>query len=216
MSACSLAEYYAQRAAEYDEVYRKPERQRDLARLKELLPPLVAGKRVLEIAAGTGYWTQVLAGAAAAITATDLNAETIAIAAQRDYGPAEVSLHTADAYRLDTVPGEFDLAFCGFWWSHVGRRDIPRFLAGLRARTGPGAHLVLLDNRYVPGSNRPVTRTGPDGDTYQQRTLADGRSYEVLKNFPDREQLTADLAVVATDVTWTALDYYWLATCVLT
>ncbi len=216
MSACSLAEYYAERAAEYDEVYRKPERQEDLARLRLLLPPLVAGKRVLEIAAGTGYWTQVLAGAATAITATDLNAEMIAIAAQRDYGPAEVSLRTADAYRLETVPGEFDLAFCGFWWSHVGRGDIQRFLAGLRARTGPGTHLVLLDNRYVPGSSHPITRTGPDGDTYQQRTLADGRSYEVLKNFPDREQLTADLAAVATDVTWTALDYYWLATCVLT
>ena len=59
--ACYLGEYYRQRAAEYDEVYRKPERQADLARLRQLLPPLVAGKRVLEIAAGTGYWTEVLA-----------------------------------------------------------------------------------------------------------------------------------------------------------
>jgi len=67
-SACSLGDYYAERAYEYDEVYRKPERQADLARLKQLLPPLVADKRVLEIAAGTGYWTQVLAWAAASIT----------------------------------------------------------------------------------------------------------------------------------------------------
>jgi SAM-dependent methyltransferase len=213
--ACYLGEYYAERAAEYDEVYRKPERQADLAQLRRLLPPLVAGKRVLEVAAGTGYWTQVLSATAAAITATDLNAETIAIAAQRDYGPARVRMQTADAYRLDAVPGDFDLVFCGFWWSHVRRADIPRFLAGVRERTGPGTGLMLLDNRYVPGSNHPVTRTGPDGDTYQLRELTDGRSYEVLKNFPDRQQLEADLAGAAVGLTWTELEYYWLAVCVL-
>jgi len=88
--ACGLADYYAQRAAEYDDVYRKPERQADLARLRELLPPLVAGRRVLEVAAGTGYWTRLLATTAAGITATDINAETLAIAAQREYSPAPV------------------------------------------------------------------------------------------------------------------------------
>ncbi len=213
--ACSLGEYYAERAAEYDAVYRKPERQDDLARLRELLPPLVTGKRVLEVAAGTGYWTQVLATTAAEITATDLNAETIAIATQRSYGPARVTMQTADAYRLDTVPGDFDLVFCGFWWSHIQRADIPRFLASVRERTGPGTGLVLLDSRYVAGSSLPITRTGPDGDTYQQRELADGRSYEVLKNFPDRPQLEADLAGVTVGLTWTELQYYWLAACVL-
>src|SRR5258708_8710963 len=105
--ACYLAEYYAQRAAEYDEVYRKPERQYDLARLRGLLPPLVAGKRVLEIAAGTGYWTQVLAGTATAITATDVNAETPALAAQRHYCPAPASLRPARASPPGAVPGGF-------------------------------------------------------------------------------------------------------------
>ena len=214
-SACSLGDYYAERAYEYDEVYRKPERQADLTRLKQLLPPLVAGKRVLEIAAGTGYWTQVLATTAASITATDLNAETIAIAAQRDYGPAPVSLRIADAYRLDTVPGEFDLVFCGFWWSHIRRSDIARFLAGVRARTGPGTALVLVDNRYVPGSSTPISRTGEDGDSYQLRRLADGREYEIVKNFPGCEQVAADLEAAATDLAWTELDYYWVASSTL-
>ena len=210
-----LAEYYQQRAAEYDEVYRKPERQADLAWLKLRLPPLAAGARVLEIAAGTGYWTQVLATTAAAVTATDLNAETLAVAAGRDYGTARVTRQVADAYRLQDVPGEFDLVFCGFWWSHVRRADVPRFLAGIRSRVAPGTRLMLLDNRYVPGSNHPVTRTGPGGDTFQQRRLADGRTYEVLKNFPDHAQLAGDLAAAATGLTWTEREYYWLATAVL-
>ena len=57
------------------------------------------------------------------MTATDLNPETLAVAAGRDYGPARPLLVTADAYRLDAIQGEFDLVFCGFWWSHVARAD---------------------------------------------------------------------------------------------
>ena len=211
-----LAEYYQQRAGEYDEVYLKPERQGDLARLKSLLPPLVAGRRVLEIAAGTGYWTQVIAPVAASVTATDLNPETLRVAAARDYGCAAPLLTEADAYRLADVPGDFDLVFCGFWWSHIPRADVARFLTGLGERVQPGTTLVILDNRYVPASNHPISRTGPDGDTYQLRRLRDGRQYEVLKNFPGPEQLAADLAGRSADLRYTELEYYWLACCELT
>jgi SAM-dependent methyltransferase len=212
----TIGEYYRERAPEYDEVYAKPERQADLAELKRLIPPLVAGRRVLEIAAGTGYWTQVIAPVAASVTATDLNPETLAVAAARDFGPARPRLVTADAYRLAAVAGEFDLVFCGFWWSHVARADVGRFLAGVAARAEPGARLVLADNRYVPGSNHPITRTGPDGDTFQLRRLRDGREYEVLKNFPARQQLAADLRPCATGLRYRELAYYWLASCELT
>ncbi len=209
------AEYYAERAAEYDAVYARPERQDDLAALDELLPPLVAGHRVLEIAAGTGYWTQVMSGSAAAITATDLNDQTLQVARSRAYGPAPVSFLIADAYAPAAVPGDFDLVFCGFWWSHILRADIGRFTRGLRGRLAPGTAMILLDNRYVPGSSQPISRTGPGGDTYQRRRLSDGRSYEVVKNFPTCAQLRSDLAAAASDLRWTELEYYWLATCML-
>lgn len=207
-----LTQYYRDRAAEYDAIYAKPERQQDLATLHDLLPPLVRGRSVLEIAAGTGYWTRTLSGSAAAITATDINAETLDIARTRDYGPAPVTFRLADAYALDEVPGEFDTAFIGFFWSHVLRADLPRFTGGLAARLGPGARVIVLDNRYVPGSSTPISRTSPEGDTYQHRTLSDGAGFEILKNFPGRAQFTAD---VGTTVDWTDLPYYWLATSIL-
>jgi hypothetical protein len=46
-------EYYQARAHEYDAVYEKPERQADLARLRAWLPPVLDGRQVLEVAAGT-------------------------------------------------------------------------------------------------------------------------------------------------------------------
>ncbi len=207
-----LADYYRDRATEYDAVYTKPERQDDLATLHTLVPQLVAGHRVLEIAAGTGYWTRTLSTSATAVTATDLNTETLDVARARQYGPATVAFQTADAYALDQVPGHFDAAFIGFFWSHILRTDVRRFLDGLRSRLGTGASVIMLDNRYVPGSSTPISRTTEEGDTYQRRVLNDGRSYEILKNFPTREQFLADIAAVSTGPQWTELSYYWLAT----
>ena len=75
-----LANYYAQRAAEYERIYAKPERQADLATLRARIGKIFKGKRVLELACGTGYWTDVIAGTAVQVTALDLNEEVLAIA----------------------------------------------------------------------------------------------------------------------------------------
>ncbi|TDO51298.1 ubiquinone/menaquinone biosynthesis C-methylase UbiE [Kribbella sp. VKM Ac-2527] len=208
-----LTEYYRERAPEYDAVYAKPERAHDLGRLRSALVDLVAGKSVLEVAAGTGYWTAALSTSARSILATDVNEETLAIARTRQLGPAEVRFQPADVYRLDTIPGEVEVIFAGFFWSHVLRADIPRFANGLAERVGPGGLVVLADNRYVEGSNYPITRTTDAGDTYQARRLADGREYEVLKNFPTKDQLLADLSPVAAEIQYEELTYFWLASC---
>jgi 2-polyprenyl-3-methyl-5-hydroxy-6-metoxy-1,4-benzoquinol methylase len=205
-----LADYYRQRATEYDTVYAKPERQEDLARLRALLPPLVAGRSVLEIAAGTGHWTTALASSARSVLATDLNDETLGVARTRSYGPGGVRFQVADAYDLGAIPGRFDAIFAGFFWSHVPRADVRRFARAMVDRVEPGGLVILADNRFVEGSNYPITRTTPDGDTFQTRRLSDGRTFEVLKNFPTVEQFTADVAPA--QVGWTDLTYFWMAT----
>jgi ubiquinone/menaquinone biosynthesis C-methylase UbiE len=59
--------YYRDRAPEYDKFYQVPERQHDLERLKLWLVEHVRGRHILEIAAGTGYWTEAAAAVAKAI-----------------------------------------------------------------------------------------------------------------------------------------------------
>ncbi|MGI9153857.1 MAG: class I SAM-dependent methyltransferase, partial [Rubrivivax sp.] len=75
-----LRAYYAARAAEYDRVYLKPERQADLRQIEAWLPARFAGRRVLDVACGTGYWTRFIAPAAAEMLALDAAPETLDIA----------------------------------------------------------------------------------------------------------------------------------------
>lgn len=206
----TLKEYYAARAREYERIYAKPERQADLRQLESLLPPLFSGRRVLEVACGTGYWTQFLAGAAQGIVAVDANPETLAIAVQKALPPGRVSFRIADAYALPDALGRFDAAFAGFWWSHVPRRERSRFLAALDRRLSPGAPVVLLDNLYVEGSSAPIAERDADGNTYQRRRLDDGSEHKVLKNFPTEDELRADVSAFGAHPRYTALRYYWL------
>ena len=72
--------YYRDRAPEYDRFYEIPERQGDLAWLRTWLLSHSRGRTILEVATGTGYWTEVAARVAKAIVATDYNPEMLAIA----------------------------------------------------------------------------------------------------------------------------------------
>ncbi len=206
-----MQSYYAARAPEYDQVYLKPERQSDLRAIEAWLPPHFANSRVLEIACGTGYWTQFIAPLAAHMVALDVAVETLAFARNR-VPENKVDFTVCDAYQLPQDLGKFDAAFAGFWFSHVPKARRREFLAGLGARLKPGAKVVLLDNRFVQGSSSPMTETDADGDTYQTRMLADQSTHRVLKNFPSEFELQALLAGIGDRGTLTNWTYYWAFT----
>ena len=217
MNDAALLAYYAERANEYEKVYDKPERRADLARLHEIIPAFFVGRDVLEVACGTGYWTRRIAPRARSVIATDLTVETMAVARANQPDWAHVRFERADAFALETVPGTVDAAFAGFFWSHIRHRDVNRFLTGLHRRLGAGARVVLVDNRYVEGSNYPITRTDDEGNTYQRRTLEKGSVHEVLKNFPTADELREKLvAAGAADVSIVELQHYWYASYVIT
>jgi demethylmenaquinone methyltransferase/2-methoxy-6-polyprenyl-1,4-benzoquinol methylase len=204
--------YYARRAAEYEKIYDKPERQADLARLREDLPAFFKGERVLEIACGTGYWTPLIAAQAQSVLAVDYSEETLSIAKSKTHEKANVRFERADAYALPDWGKKFSACFAGFWWSHIRLGRIEEFLRSLAARVEAGARVVFLDNRHVEGSSTPVSRRDAEGNTYQSRRLADGSSHEVVKNFPTGQDMKARLGRFGTGVEFSAYEYYWVAT----
>jgi demethylmenaquinone methyltransferase/2-methoxy-6-polyprenyl-1,4-benzoquinol methylase len=204
-----LTAYYAARAAEYENIYDKPERQADLQRLRALIPAHFAGRKVLEIACGTGYWTQHIAPAAASVTALDINEETLAIARDKPLPPGRVRFDVADVHAVYPAYQGYSGAFAGFWWSHLRRSERGAFLETLHRALAPGAVVMLLDNRYVEGSSTPISHADAEGNTYQQRTMADGTRHVVLKNFPAQAELLADVAGRGANAEYIALDYFW-------
>ncbi len=205
-----MAAYYAQRAASYERVYHKPERQADLRAMEAWLTLQFSQRRVLEVACGTGWWTPHGAANATRWLATDLNPETLTVARAKVV-PACVEFREADAYSLTQLNGEtFDAAFAGFWWSHVPLARLPSWLALLHAQLEPGARVVMLDNRFVQASSTPLSRRDADGNTYQHRSLDDGSLHEVLKNFPTPGQAFAALGPRAQSPQWLAHEHYWM------
>ena len=206
----NLAAYYARRAAEYERIYAKPERQADLASLRARVAALLSGRSVLEVACGTGYWTAVIAPQAKAVTALDAAEETLAIARSKRYPQGKVQLAEGDAYALPDFGRSHDALFAGFWWSHVPLARLDAFLAGAARAVAPGAVVAFLDNRHVEGSSTPLSRRDAEGNTYQTRKLDDGSTHEVLKNFPSERELVEMASRYGRDVSVDWLEYYWL------
>ncbi len=204
----SMHSYYAARALEYDGIYLKPERQADLRAIESWLPPLFAGASVLEVACGTGYWTQFIAPVADSVLAVDAAPETMTIAKSR-VPQEKVTFVVGDAYELPRHNDNFDAAFAGFWFSHVPKQRQLAFLAGLNALLRPGARVVLLDNRYVEGSSSPIIEQDDIGNTYQTRKLADGSTHRVLKNFPSEQDLKTLVAASGQNARLKCWQHYW-------
>ena len=205
-----LERYYAKRAREYEAIYEKAERQDELAWLRTRLPRLSRGRRVLEVACGTGYWTQFIAMEAAHVTACDINEPVLEIAREKPIPRDKVTFLKADAFALEGVPGGCDAAFAGFWWSHVKKAELGRFVGGLAKKLVPGSLVGVLDNRYVEGSSTPLSRRDAQGNTYQMRPLLTGEMHEVLKNFPTAGELREAVLPFASEAQLEEVTYYWL------
>ena len=204
----ALQSYYGARAPEYDCVYLKPERQSDLAAVRSWISPRFTGASVLEIACGTGYWTQLISLVAAHVVALDAAPETLAIARSRVLREA-VTFLVGDAYALPNDIGAFDAAFAGFWFSHVPKARRREFLLGLSAHLRAGAKVVLLDNLYVEGSSSPIASRDREGNTFQTRRLVDGSMHQVLKNFPTESELVECITGFGERPSFTRWQYYW-------
>jgi ubiquinone/menaquinone biosynthesis C-methylase UbiE len=205
-----LEHYYSKRAAEYEQIYQKPERQQELEWLRGRVPQLYRGRTVLEVACGTGYWTQFIARTAKKVHACDINDSVLEIAREKPLPANRVSFFKADAVSLEGVPNGCDAAFAGFWWSHVKKSDLARFVRNLAAHLEPGARVGILDNQFAEGSSTAISRRDAEGNTYQMRKLANGEEHEVLKNFPTAAELTDALRPVAREAHLESLAYYWL------
>ena len=197
-----VSRYYAARGTVYDQTagYADPASERLREPIKVRYREMFAGHGVLEVACGTGYWTAVIGETAKSVLGTDVNPALVSQAKDRCRRLRNVTFHIADAYTLEGVAEGFTAAFGHWWWSHVPRERIGGFLAALHSKLLGGALVLFVDQLPYDG---PVRRQDSAGNTLEQRALPDGRSFEVVKNFPTEAEIRRALADIANDVEYT-------------
>ena len=204
-----MTAYYARRAAEYERVYTSLRWQDDLAELRPHVADFFAGRRVFEVACGTGYWTHVAAERARAVHATDLNDDTLAVARAKTYA-APVSFERRDAYASADTRARFGAGLAGLWLSHVDLARMDAFLRALHSHLEPGARVLMFDERATEERpNPPTSRVDEAGNRYEMRRLQDGERFEIVKNLFDRGRLEALLGPHVTGVSFRELRYFW-------
>jgi SAM-dependent methyltransferase len=209
----NLISYYDARAKEYEKVYLNPNEQKDLRKATKIFQDLFARKAVLEIACGTGYWTERIGQTAISIFATDINASVIEIAKKRQ--SENITFAVADIYNFTPVE-KYESVFGGFIWSHILLQDLDKFLEQVKNFLKPNGTIVFIDGNAVAGTNhdiKNISKTDELGNTFQTRKLENGTSHLVLKNFPTKEFLSQRLSKIATEIQFIKLEYYWILIC---
>ena len=103
---------------------------------------------------------------------------------------ARVYYQLADLFAWE-ADAPVDLAFAGFWFSHVPAERLPPMLAALRRAVRPGGQLCIIDEPDTSPARPPASPEGQDPQL-EMRALLDGREFQIVKIYRSPERL-ADL-----------------------
>jgi SAM-dependent methyltransferase len=196
-------DYYCARAAEYDQWWLRQGRYdrgegcnaqwfAEAAMVSAALKAFRPTGQILELACGTGIWTEQLLPFASHLTAVDGSPEMLAITANRLRSPL-VTCIEADLFAWQPI-GKFETVFFGFWLSHVPPERFVAFWELVRSCLAPGGRVFFVDSRYDPTSTALDHQLPARENTrIARRRLNDGREFQVYKVFYKAEEVTKRL-----------------------
>ena len=184
--------YYRARAGEYDEWFlrqgrydRGPEQNRrwfaEVAQVADALRAFGPGGDVLELACGTGIWTERLIAHAASVTAVDSSPEMLALNRAR-LASLRVRYVQADLFAWQPER-RYDVVFFSFWLSHVPLARFAAFWQLVRSCLAPGGRVFFVDSLYSDASTARDHRLEDPAATTLTRRLNDGREFRIVKVF---------------------------------
>lgn len=175
--------YYDRRAPEYDHWYLgtglfaervRPGWHAEVDRLRSCLRALSMAS-VLDVACGTGFLTQHLAGR---VVGLDQSAAMLRIARGRVPGGCVVQ---GDALQLPFRPRAFECLLAAHFYGHLDQAMRARFLAEARRLA---ERVLIVDAAW---------REEVQPEEVQERVLLDGSRHTVYKRYFTPEQLAAEI-----------------------
>ena len=215
----SMKTYYQQRASEYDEWFYRQGRYdrgseantRWFAEADEVVAALDALSLmgdVLELAPGTGIWTQRLIQTASTVTAVDASPEMIEINRAK-VNSERVTYQLADLFTWHSERA-YDAVFFGFWLSHVPLERLDAFLKSVAAMLRPGGKVFFVDGRREQTSTAINHQLPKPESQVMTRVLNDGRTFDIVKNFYDPVELAEQCKRAGLNVTVRETETYFL------
>jgi 2-polyprenyl-3-methyl-5-hydroxy-6-metoxy-1,4-benzoquinol methylase len=195
--------YYRARAAEYDEWFFRRGRYDhgprlnaqwfdEIGTVREALRRFNPRGHVLELACGTGLWTEQLLQYAAQVTALDVVPEILAINRER-VGTERVRHVQADVFQWHPTE-RYDVVFFAFWLSHVPPEQFKEFWGKVAWVLEPWGRVFFVDSRFDPTSTAKDHRLADRHAGVVTRRLNDGREFQIVKVFHEAPTLRDKLA----------------------
>lgn len=191
--------YYKARANEYDEWFFRQGRYdhgiklntqwfAEVKEVRQAIDIFNPTGHILEIACGTGLWTEQLVQYANHVTALDAVPEMILINQSRVNSP-KVKYIQANIFDWKAEE-QYDTVFFGFWLSHVPMEKFKSFWFLINSLLKPTGRVFFVDSSY------DITSTAKDHSlegskaTSVKRKLNDGREFRIVKIFHEAKSLT--------------------------
>ncbi len=211
--------YYSARAEEYDEWFYRTGRydrgeeinQRwfnEAIVVRTALYQIGAVENILELACGTGIWTQELLNIGKQITALDASQQVIEIN-RRKLGATNIEYRLVDLFSWQP-DAEYDLVFFSFWLSHVPPTLVDSFLAKVYKSVRVGGQVFIIDSRFEPTSTAKNHILENDGDIYITRKLNNEQEFKIVKIFYQPEELRDKLTQVGFHAEVKVTDNYFI------
>jgi SAM-dependent methyltransferase len=165
-------DYYRAMAGEYSD---HALREAGGAELDAALAAFRPAGDVLELASGTGLWTEELLRYADTVTCVDAAPEMLAVA-ERRLGQPRVRFLQGDIFEW-RPQRRYDVVFFGFWLSHVPPERFEAFWSLVADCLAPGGRVFFVDDGY----RTPEELIEGEGSVKIQRRLGDGRAFHAVK-----------------------------------
>ncbi len=184
--------YYRARAGEYDDWwFRRGRYDRgeeanarwfaEAAEVQAAFDRFAPAGEVVELACGTGLWTERLVAHADDVTAIDSSTEAIELARER-VGEGRVQYLQADLFAWEPEQ-RYDVCFFAFWLSHVPEERFASFWEKVRRALKPGGRVFFIDSAPSERASAVDHRLQARGEQTMLRRLADGSEYRIVKHW---------------------------------
>ncbi len=198
--AAGMVAYYEARAGEYDDWYLRRGRYargpiHDAAWDAELdgagawLDALPISGEIVELAAGTGWWSPLLASKGELWL---YDAAEAPLERARDRLLAHrlrAHIHVRDAWA--EPDRQVDALVANFWLSHVPRPRTVEFLRLAHSWLKPGGVLAVMDS--LPDAQAGAADNPPPSEDRAVRRLEDGREFTIVKVFRTPDEIEMSL-----------------------